>query len=115
MPIRKIQKISIIGAGNVATRLALAMGKLGIPVSQVYNRSVDHGLTLARRVGADYTGSLEEMEQHEGLFLISVSDYAVPEITARLRISTVSNRSAIGASTADASFPRRWSSRSCWS
>jgi predicted short-subunit dehydrogenase-like oxidoreductase (DUF2520 family) len=86
MPVRKIQKISVIGAGNVAVRLAVAMMKRGIPVCQIYNRSVEHGLDLAKKTGAKYTGDLGTLEQHGGLFLICVSDQAVPLIADQLRL-----------------------------
>jgi predicted short-subunit dehydrogenase-like oxidoreductase (DUF2520 family) len=87
MSVLKIQKISLIGAGNVAARLARALVKKGIPICQIYNRSVDHGLDLAKKTGAEYTGELETLKQHGGLFLICVSDQAVYQIADQLRLT----------------------------
>jgi len=50
-----IEKIVIIGAGNLATQLALALFEKGIGVKQVYSRKIESASELAQKVNADFT------------------------------------------------------------
>ncbi|MFN8286397.1 MAG: F420-dependent NADP oxidoreductase [Chitinophagales bacterium] len=77
--------VSIIGAGNVATQLALALRKAGHTMVQVYNRSNDAGEELARTVGASFTSNLSQLAEAD-IYLISVKDDAIAEIAAGLQL-----------------------------
>lgn len=76
-------KISILGAGNVATQLALAFKKAGHEIVEVYNRSNDAGMDLARTVGASFTSNLETLKPAE-VFIVAVKDDAIAEIALGL-------------------------------
>ncbi len=78
-------KVTIIGAGNVATQLALALRKAGHTIVQVYNRSNEAGEELARTVGAAFTSDLAGLAEAD-LYLISVKDDAISEIAAGLKL-----------------------------
>lgn len=79
-------KISILGAGNVATQLALALKKAGHEIVQVYNRSDDAGLQLAKTVGASFTSDLSALK-HADVFLVAVKDDAIGEVASGLHES----------------------------
>jgi predicted short-subunit dehydrogenase-like oxidoreductase (DUF2520 family) len=79
-------KISILGAGNVATQLALAFKKAGHEIVQVYNRSDDAGLELAKTVGASFTSDLTDLRQAD-ILMVAVKDDAIPEVAAALHES----------------------------
>ena len=44
-------RIVIIGAGNVATHIALALGQAGMPPVKIWSRTMESAQVLAERVG----------------------------------------------------------------
>ncbi|MEI8006606.1 MAG: DUF2520 domain-containing protein [Bacteroidota bacterium] len=81
---QKIQNVVIIGAGNLATHLALALHKKGVNVVQVLNRSRQAGERLARRVHALYKADLSEAGFKADLFILAVSDSAIEDVAGQL-------------------------------
>ena len=75
--------ITILGAGNVATQLALVLKKNGHTIVQVYNRSHDAGQELAKTVGAGFVSDLNELEDAE-VYLLAVKDDAISEVVKGL-------------------------------
>lgn len=80
-------KLSIIGAGNLATRVALELHNKGIEIVQVYSRTVTSALTLARLVGCIYNTNPEKIIQEADIYLISVSDLAVTEVLSKINFN----------------------------
>jgi predicted short-subunit dehydrogenase-like oxidoreductase (DUF2520 family) len=78
-------KVSILGAGNVATQLALALKKAGTPIVQIYNRSDDAGIELARTVHASFTSNLNNLENAD-VYIVAVKDDAIAEIAGQLKL-----------------------------
>lgn len=78
-------KISIIGAGNVATNLALALKKAGHEIVQIYNRSDDAGKELAHTVAASFTSNASDLLDAE-VYLIAVKDDVIAEIAEHLKL-----------------------------
>lgn len=78
-------RVSIIGAGNVATNLALALKKAGHEIVQIYNRSNDAGEELARTVGAGFTASADELEEAE-VYLVAVKDDVIYDVASQLKL-----------------------------
>ena len=77
-------KISIIGAGNVATQLAFAFKKAGHTLVQIYNRSDESGKELAHAVGAAFTSDSYQLLQTD-VYLIAVKDDAIAELASQLQ------------------------------
>jgi predicted short-subunit dehydrogenase-like oxidoreductase (DUF2520 family) len=77
-------KVSIIGAGNLATRVALELHNRGIEIVHVYSRTVTSALTLARLVGCNYNTNPEKIGQDADLYLISVSDMALADVLSKI-------------------------------
>lgn len=75
----------MLGAGNVATQMALALNKAGNRVVQVYNRSREAGEELATRAGASYTNNVANLADAD-VYIISVKDDAIAEVAANLRL-----------------------------
>ena len=46
-------QVTIIGSGNVATHLAVALHKQGVVINQVYSKSIDNAQILAKQVNAE--------------------------------------------------------------
>ena len=53
------KRVVLIGAGNVATHLALALQAKGYEVGQVYSRTEASASELASRLGCGYVTSLD--------------------------------------------------------
>ena len=54
-------KVVLLGAGNLATSLGLALVKNGFCVEQVYSRTLEAAQTLANVLNASAVSSLEEL------------------------------------------------------
>ncbi|MES2621199.1 MAG: DUF2520 domain-containing protein, partial [Bacteroidota bacterium] len=78
-------KISIIGAGNVATNLALAFKKAGHEIVQIYNRSDDAGKELAHTVAARFTSDITALSDAD-IYIVAVKDDAIEERAAQLKV-----------------------------
>ena len=79
-------KISIIGAGNVATNLALALKKAGHEIVQIFNRSDDAGKELAKTVAASFTSDPAQLSDAD-VYLIAVRDDVIEEVAGQLKLA----------------------------
>lgn len=77
-------KISILGAGNVATQLSLAFKKAGHEIVEIYNRSNEAGEELAKTVAAGFTSDMEHLREAD-IYLIAVKDDAIAETAIQLK------------------------------
>ncbi len=77
-------KISILGAGNVATQLALAFKKAGHEIVEIYNRSNEAGEELAKAVAAGFTSDIEHLREAD-IYIIAVKDDAIEERAQQLK------------------------------
>jgi predicted short-subunit dehydrogenase-like oxidoreductase (DUF2520 family) len=81
-----IERVVIIGAGNLATQLALALTGKGIQVKQVFSRTLDSAMELAQKVNADFTNDLSCLITNADLYIISVKDSAIKEVLQNLSL-----------------------------
>jgi predicted short-subunit dehydrogenase-like oxidoreductase (DUF2520 family) len=77
-------RIVLIGAGRLATNLAPALQQAGHRILQVYSRTAISAATLAERVGAKSTDNLREVLMDADVFIMSVTDTALPLLVAQL-------------------------------
>ena len=56
-------KIVFIGAGNLATRLSLAMQRVGMQIGQVYSHTEASARQLATRLGCPWTNDLSALQE----------------------------------------------------
>ncbi len=78
------KKISFIGAGNVATHLALILQDKGFIIQQIFSRSKKSARELAAKTGASYTSNPAELSTECGLYIISVSDKSFEEVLSKV-------------------------------
>lgn len=69
--------IIFIGAGNLATNLALALYQHDFSIKQVYSRTLDSAEMLAKKVNSTYTNQLEELILGSYLYIVSLRDDAL--------------------------------------
>lgn len=81
------KKLAIIGAGNLATRVALELQNKGVDIIQVYSRTVTSALTLARMLGCNYVTKTEKITSEADIYLISVSDMAVNNLLSQVNFN----------------------------
>jgi predicted short-subunit dehydrogenase-like oxidoreductase (DUF2520 family) len=81
-----IENVVLIGAGNLATQLALALFEKGIQVKQVYSRKMESASELAQKVKAGFTNDLAQLDTDADLYVIAVKDSAIQEVLENLRL-----------------------------
>ena len=81
----KLDKIVLLGAGNVATALAKALAKKH-KIIQVYSRSNNSAEKLASIVGCPFTNKLSQITSDADLYIISIADDAIERIASQLKL-----------------------------
>jgi len=87
MPFNNIQKIALIGAGKLATNLAISLKKRGFRILEVYNRSREPGTKLAEKVSSSYINDLSKLTDKADLYALAVSDSALQEMSDKIHLS----------------------------
>lgn len=75
-------KIVIIGAGNVATHLAVAIKKSGQNILQIISKKIENSKKLAQKIGCDFADNISEINKNADLYIISVSDNQITKIAS---------------------------------
>lgn len=79
-----MKEIVIIGAGNVATHLTLALKNAGHIIKQVYSRNISNADCLARLVDAEPISDLKLVCSDAAFYIIAVSDGAISLVAESL-------------------------------
>lgn len=81
-----IESVVIIGAGNLATQLALALAEKGIRIQQVYSHTAKSAKELANKVSTDFTNDLSQLVTNADLYVIAVKDSAILTVLENLEL-----------------------------
>lgn len=81
-----IQKVSIIGHGNVGHHLAIELAKVGVDVSHISGRNIASSKEFANQIGATAC-EIEDLPDNE-LAIICVPDDAIAEVLNQLKSTT---------------------------
>ncbi len=78
--------IVMIGAGNMATRLSIALADAGHNIRQIYSRTLQSAKILAEKLGKDtlYTDDIGKIITQSHLYIFSISDQALPDVIAHM-------------------------------
>ncbi|MBE2245985.1 MAG: DUF2520 domain-containing protein [Candidatus Competibacteraceae bacterium] len=76
--------ITLLGAGNVAWQLGLALHKSGLQIIEVYSRTPQNAMLLASNLNASHVDSIENINPHQGIFICCVSDNAITTVAGLL-------------------------------
>ncbi|MFV0376930.1 MAG: Rossmann-like and DUF2520 domain-containing protein [Mangrovibacterium sp.] len=79
-----IKTISLIGAGNLATRLGIALREEGLQITQVYSRTEESARELAEKLDCDAVWRLEDVTLDADLILFAVKDDALDSVLRQL-------------------------------
>ena len=79
-----LNKVVLIGAGNVATHLGKALQKAGCDVLQVYSRTKASASELAETLSVASTTSLEEIRPDASLYVVALKDAVLQQLIPQL-------------------------------
>lgn len=79
-----MKKIVLIGAGNVGFHLGKRFFEKGIPVVQVFSRTLKKAGLLAHAIDTSYTTRLQHITKEADIYIIAVHDSAIEEVAASL-------------------------------
>jgi len=70
-------RICIIGAGNLATQLSLALSLKGHQIVQVWSQTAQHASDLAKKLNCPSTNDIEKITDDAQIYLIAIKDEAI--------------------------------------
>ncbi len=73
-------RVAFVGAGNLATSMAVALHEAGHAIVQVYSRTEESSSALASRVGATAISNFADLADDADIYIISVSDSALEDV-----------------------------------
>ena len=78
------ERVVILGAGRVATHLAPALMEVGCNITQIWSRTLVSAQQLAEPLGVSYTNNLNEIATDADVYILCVSDEALPFVSEKL-------------------------------
>jgi len=84
--LHSIEKIVIIGAGSLATNLAVALFNNGFQILQIANRTLSNAFELAKKVNANLTADFNKIDLSADLYIIAISDNSINEILNKFNL-----------------------------
>ena len=79
-----IEKVTIVGSGNMAHWLVYAMKNAGVKISQIYSRQLSHAETLAEKAGAEAIDDIRDLSPDSDLYIFSVKDDSYENLLRQL-------------------------------
>jgi len=77
-------RVILVGSGNVATHVALALHAAGIVVAQVWSKHFHNAENLAHKVQAKAIADFSELDKDADFCIISIKDDAIAETVKEL-------------------------------
>ena len=75
-----MMKVTLIGAGNLATQLGKSLKKAGVIISQVYSRTEDSARTLGELLEAEWLTDIKALRYEADIYIFSVKDSVLCEL-----------------------------------
>ena len=79
-----MRNIILVGSGNVATHLGIALQNCHYKIVQVYSRSIKNAKKLAQKLNTDFTNDLTQLKD-ANLIIVSVNDDAISDVLSQLK------------------------------
>lgn len=79
-------KISIIGSGNLATQLGLALYNEGYLISQVFSRNKKNAEMLSKKLKSKAITDLKKLSKDSSIYIIAVKDDAIESVAKQLKL-----------------------------
>ena len=75
-----MMKVTLIGAGNLATQLGKSLKKAGVIISQVYSRTEDSARTLGELLETEWLTDIKALRDEADIYIFSVKDSVLCEL-----------------------------------
>ncbi|PXV60954.1 putative short-subunit dehydrogenase-like oxidoreductase (DUF2520 family) [Dysgonomonas alginatilytica] len=79
--------IVFIGAGKLATHLAVELTKHSFNIQQVYSRTDSSAQELAKKVNSRATSDIKKVDTNADIYIFSVKDSALPSLIAEMPVN----------------------------
>jgi predicted short-subunit dehydrogenase-like oxidoreductase (DUF2520 family) len=76
-------RICLIGAGNLATQLGMALSEKGHQIVQVWSRTSKRAAELASKLNCEYTAEISSIYSDTDIYIIAVSDQSIESILSK--------------------------------
>lgn len=80
----QIQRITLIGAGNVGYHLGQRFQEKGFIVETVFSRTIQKAKELAKLLGVKAVTTYKEVSRHSDIYIVAVKDDAIAEVARQL-------------------------------
>ena len=79
-----MMKVTLIGAGNLATQLGKSLKKAGVSISQVYSRTEESARTLGELLEAEWLTDIKALLDEADIYIFSVKDSVLNELISEV-------------------------------
>ena len=79
-----MMKVTLIGAGNIATQLGKSLKKAGVIISQVYSRTEESAQTLGELLETEWVTDVTQVHDEADIYIFSVKDSILCELISEV-------------------------------
>lgn len=79
-----MMKVTLIGAGNLATQLGKSLKKTGVTISQVYSRTEDSARTLGELLETEWVTDVTQVHDEADIYIFSVKDSVLCDLISEV-------------------------------
>ena len=79
-----MMKVTLIGAGNLATQLGKSLKKTGVTISQVYSRTEESARTLGELLETEWVTDVTQVHDEADIYIFSVKDSVLCDLISEV-------------------------------
>jgi len=83
-----MKNIILLGSGNVATHLGIALKNSNYTIVQVYSRIIENAKVLANKLDAHFTNDLSKLKTAD-LIIVSINDDAISSVISKIKNNAI--------------------------
>ena len=83
-----MKNIILLGSGNVATHLGIALNNSNYTIVQVYSKSIDNAKLLAKKLDAHFTNDLTKLKSAD-LIIVSIKDDEILSVLSQIKNTAI--------------------------
>ncbi|MFK5857404.1 MAG: DUF2520 domain-containing protein [Bacteroidota bacterium] len=81
----QISTVSIIGSGNVATALSIALADCGVKIVDIFSPNIANSKLLASKIGCNFVDDIIKLNQNSDLYIIATPDKEIGNVILNLK------------------------------
>ncbi len=83
-----MKNIILLGSGNVATHLGIALKNSNYTIVQVYSKSIENAKVLANKLDAQFTNNLSKLKSTD-LIIVCINDDAILSVLSQIKNTAI--------------------------